>query len=185
MLRRWPTMTSGSITAAWPPVVHKSWMALVGRSFLQTQVCFPLHLHVHKGTSVLLRKVGLVAQGPWRVAPRLTLTYGLRWDIDFTPTSLSGPPLAAVTNFNANDLSTLALAAAGHPIFKTKYRNFAPRFGIAYMLRQKQEWETVLRGGAGVYYDLATTHVGDALQFGDYPFGVNVNLCSFCPAGPA
>ena len=160
------------------PVFLDVQSAIAGNPFL-------VLLESNKGTNVLFRNLGLFAQDTWRAAPRLTLTYGLRWDIDFTPTSLSGPPLAAVTNFNANDLSTLALAAAGTPIFKTKYRNFAPRFGIAYMLRQKQEWETVLRGGAGVYYDLATTHVGDALQFGDYPFGVNVNLCSFCPAGPA
>lgn len=142
-------------------------------------------LESNKRASVLFRNLGLFAQDTWRTTPRLTLTFGVRWDIDFTPTSLSGSPLAAVTNFNPNDLSTLTLAPAGTPIFKTQYRNFGPRFGMAYLLRQIPQWETVVRGGAGIYYDLATTHVGDALQFGDYPFGVNVNLCSFCPAGPA
>ena len=58
---------------------------------------------------LILKNLGLFAQDTWRVRPRLTLTYGLRWDIDFSPKTSSGPSLPSVVNFN--DLSTLALAA--------------------------------------------------------------------------
>src|ERR1700677_3305997 len=47
--------------------------------------------------------LGVFAQDSWRVVPRLTLTYGLRWDVDFAPSSTSGPSLLAVTGFNLND----------------------------------------------------------------------------------
>ena len=116
---------------------------------------------------LILQNLGVFAQDTWRVRPRLTLTYGLRWDIDFSPKTSSGPSLPSVVNFN--DLSTLALAPAGTPVFSTRYANFAPRIGVAYQLFQRKGWESVLRGGWGVFYDLATTQ----LQAGttSYPFG--------------
>ena len=106
---------------------------------------------------LILQNFSLFAQDTWRVRPRLTVTYGLRWDVDFTPKTSSGPSLPAVVNFN--DLSTLALAPPGTPVFSTRYGNLAPRLGVAYQLSQKAGWERVLRGGWGIFYDLATTQL--------------------------
>jgi hypothetical protein len=119
----------------------------------------------------LFRNLGIYAQDTWRLLPRLTLTYGLRWDVDFVPRSLSGPSLNSVTGFNLNDLSNLALAPAGTAPYTTTYGNVAPRFGAAYQLNENQDWQTVLRGGFGVFYDLATSEVGNNLGLGTYPFG--------------
>src|SRR5260370_12912395 len=102
--------------------------------------------------------------------PRLTLTYGLRWDVDFAPSSISGPSFPALTNFP--NVSNLRLAPSGTPPFNTKYGNIAPRVGLAYQLSQKQGRETVLRGGFGVFYDLATQELGNNLSFA-YPFAAS------------
>jgi len=120
--------------------------------------------------TLLFHNLGVYGQDTWRVIPRLTLTYGLRWDMDFAPSSLNGPDIPAVTGYNLNDLSQLALAPAGTPAFKTTYGNVAPRIGMAYQLRQSQSWQSVVRGGFGVFYDLATPEVGSLLSFATYPF---------------
>jgi hypothetical protein len=116
----------------------------------------------------LLRNLGLFGQDTWRLTPRLILTYGLRWDVDFKPTTTSGPNFAAVTNFG--NLPQLALAPVGTPPYDTKFGNLAPRVGVAYQLSQKSGAETVLRGGWGIFYDLATQQLG-SLNSGFYPFG--------------
>jgi hypothetical protein len=129
------------------------------------------------------RNLGLYGQDTWRILRRLTLTYGLRWDVDFAPSSLSGPSLAAVTGFNLNNLSNLALAPAGTPPFHTTYGDLAPRVGVAYQVRTQQDWQTAVRGGFGLFYDLATQEVGNLLVVGGgtYPFGAAINNC--CGSG--
>lgn len=130
----------------------------------------------------LFRNLGAFAQDTWRIAPRLTLTYGLRWDVDFAPSSLTGPGFPALTSFN---LATVALAPTGTPAFNTPYGNVAPRLGIAYQLSQKQDWQTVLRGGFGVYYDLLTQEVGNNVGSG-YPFlASNFGFGGTFPLDPA
>jgi hypothetical protein len=119
----------------------------------------------------LFRNLGLYAQDTWSVVPRLTVTYGLRWDVDFVPQTLSGPNFAGVSGFKLNDLSTLALAAPGTPPYKTTYRNVAPRIGFAYEVLQSGNKQTVLRGGFGVFYDLASSEAGNSIGVGSYPFG--------------
>jgi len=123
--------------------------------------------------TLLLRNLGLYAQDTWRIVPRLTVTYGLRWDVDFVPQSISGPSFAAVTGFNFNDLSNLTLAPPGTPPYKTTYGNVAPRVGVAYQLSQNPTWQTVVRGGFGVFYDLATSELGNLLPETFYPFGAS------------
>ncbi len=121
--------------------------------------------------TLLFHNLGVFAQDTWRVNPRTTLTYGLRWDLDFVPSAASGPSLPAVTGYNLNDLSKLALAPAGTPPFKTTYGNLAPRVGVAYELSRHPGLGNVVRGGFGVFYDLATQQVGNGVASGSYPYG--------------
>ena len=117
----------------------------------------------------LFHNIGAYAQDTWRFNPRLTFTYGVRWDIDFAPSSQPG--FVAVTGFDLNDFSKLALAPAGTPPFRTTYGNFAPRIGAAYQLSSSQQWQTVFRGGFGVFYDLATSEVGNNVFGLNFPYG--------------
>jgi hypothetical protein len=119
--------------------------------------------------NMLFHNLGVFAQDTWRVVPRLTLTYGARWDVDFAPSS--APNLLAVTGFDLDDLSNLALAPAGTKPFETRYDNIAPRVGLAYELRQSPRWQTVVRTGFGVFYDLATSEAGNNISSAAYPFG--------------
>ena len=136
--------------------------------------------------TLLFRDLGFYAQDTWHVVPRLTLTYGLRWDVEFVPHSVSGPNFPAVTGFNLNNLSNLALAPVGTPPYKTTYGNFAPRLGLAYQLSTSQDWQTVLRGGFGVFYDLATSEAGNIIPLGTYPFsGFAFNGGGSFPLSPA
>jgi hypothetical protein len=134
----------------------------------------------------LFRNLGIFAQDTWRLIPRLTITYGLRWDVDFAPSTTSGPDLNSASGFNLNNLSGLGLASAGTPPFQTRYGNLAPRVGLAYRVSQNQSWQTALRGGFGVFYDLATSEVGNSLDFADFPFGAATLAFggTFDPAAP-
>jgi len=116
-----------------------------------------------RNATLLFHNLGVFAQDTWRIVPRLTLTYGFRWDIDFAPSS--NPSLAAVTGFDINNFSNLALAPSGTAAFQTTYGNFAPRVGIAYQLSPRQEWQTVLRGGFGLFYDLASSEAGNLVYY--------------------
>jgi hypothetical protein len=125
--------------------------------------------------ALVFKNLGAYAQDTWRIRPNVTITYGLRWDLDFAPSSNGGPNLLAVTGYNLQDLSNLALAPAGTPPFNTSYGSMAPRLGLAYQVSQSQGWQTVLRGGFGVFYDLATSEAGNAHSSADYPFGALTN----------
>jgi hypothetical protein len=124
-------------------------------------------------STLLFRNLGLYAQDTWRMTKRLTMTYGVRWDVDFVPQSLQGAKFPAVTGYNLNDLSNLALATPGTSPYQTDYGTLAPRVGIAYQIHQNPNWQTVLRTGAGVFYDLASSEVGNVVNTGYYPFGAS------------
>ena len=107
--------------------------------------------------------LGLYAQDSWRLS-RWMLTYGLRWDVDFAPSSRNGINLPAVTGYSLADLSQLAVAPAGTAPFHTSYANFAPRVGATYQVSRTPRWQTVVRGGFGVFYDLVSSEAGNAIN---------------------
>lgn len=101
-------------------------------------------------------------QDTWRVTPRLTLDYGLRWEVNPAP---SGDLLPYQLD-RSNDLLNAQLAPANTPLYPTTWANFAPRAGLAYRLNRAGTF--VLRAGAGLFYDLGN---GQALQgFTGFPF---------------
>lgn len=121
--------------------------------------------------TLLFKNLSIFAQDTWQAHPRLTVTYGLRWDVDFVPSSLNGPSIPAATGYNLNDLSGLAIEPAGSKPFQTTFYNFAPRLGVAYQLSRSQAGGTVLRGGLGVFYDLLSSETGRIVGSGYAPFG--------------
>jgi hypothetical protein len=120
--------------------------------------------------SLLGRNLSLYAQDAWKLTPRITLTYGLRWDIN---PPLKGKDLAnqPFTVTGLNDPATIALAPRGTPLYDTTYGNVAPRVGIAYQLRQIANWATVLRGGFGIFYDLGSGSLGGVSSYFPYQAG--------------
>ena len=92
---------------------------------------------------------------------RLSLSLGLRWDVDPAPGTAMG--LAPYTVTQVTSLATTQLAPAGTPLWKTTWSNFAPRLGIAYQVRQSAGHETVVRGGFGMFYDTGNTQGTEGL----------------------
>lgn len=76
--------------------------------------------------------IGLFAQDKWKINNRLTLSLGLRYDLEILPTPTENPA------FGGSD---------AYPIDKN---NVAPRLGFSYGM--DNEGTSVLRGGFGVFY---------------------------------
>jgi hypothetical protein len=112
-------------------------------------------------------------QDSWKIRPRLTLTYGARYEIAPAPHSLNGKPFFSLTNFDPVKCTRLlgdsfdvlppagttacqvGVNPVGTPPYPTTWGNIAPRIGIAYQLSQSPRWATVLRAGFGRFYDTA------------------------------
>jgi Carboxypeptidase regulatory-like domain/TonB dependent receptor-like, beta-barrel/TonB-dependent Receptor Plug Domain len=91
-------------------------------------------------------------QDTWKVAPRLNVSMGLRWEVNPAPGSTKGKSNIPFT-VEGSSLSTLKLAPQGAPLWNTTWFNFAPRLGAVYLLQNTPGWETVVRGGGGVFFD--------------------------------
>lgn len=92
-------------------------------------------------------------QDTWRVTPKLTVNYGLRWEIYF-PESVNGKGNGGFANIVDNGTGGIRVAGFGpynsSGNIDNTYRAFAPRLGIAYQLTPK----TVVRMGYGRSYDI-------------------------------
>jgi hypothetical protein len=131
----------------------------------------------------------------WQATPKLTIDVGLRYEL--YPAATPRKPGGFVSYVPSNN--TLVVAGLnGNPSnigLQTDYKNFGPRLGVAYRVREN----TVLRGGFGVsyvpfvdntyaynypiktstFYNSPTTY-GAALN----PAGGYVNLATGIPATP-
>jgi Carboxypeptidase regulatory-like domain len=107
----------------------------------------------------VFHNLSLFAQDSWKATPRLTLTFGLRWELNPPPSAKNGQQLLTVIGFP--DAHNLQLSAPGTPVYPTRYTDFAPRLGIAYQLSRDPGKATIVRGGFGIFYDLGVGNSGD------------------------
>ena len=101
------------------------------------------------------------AQDEWKLTPRVSLTMGLRWEVDPAPGAASEN---LPYTLEGSSISSWMLAPQGTPLWKTSWYNFAPRLGVAYVLRNTTGWETVVRGGGGVFFDTGQQQGSDGYQ---------------------
>jgi hypothetical protein len=140
------------------------------------------------------------AQDDFKLTPRLTLSYGLRYEYN-QPVAANGD------NLYTFDLATGAIIVPGQASFKSfspffpanlpiktadqvglgrslrhaDTNNFAPRLGFSYQLDHGAR--TVLRGGWGIYYSHYSADIAAALASG--PFAIStVSTNSFTNGQP-
>ena len=113
-------------------------------------------------TQLVFSNWSLFAQDTWDITRNLTITYGLRWEYNASPSSPNGTFPFTVTG--VNNLATMQLAAPGTPLWNPQKHDFAPRLGIAWHPRPN----LVLRAGAGIFYDLGYSEVADGISAWPY-----------------
>lgn len=123
-------------------------------------------------STLVLNNYSSFAQDTWKTTSKLTLTYGLRWEINPPPSGANRPiyNLSGVFDNNPRQLVT-------NPLYSTKLGSFAPRIGAAYQLTPK----TVVRGGFGLFYDLGvSSRIADSVTE-QYPWARDSRSASNIP----
>ena len=88
-------------------------------------------------------RYGFYAQDNFKASSKLTLNFGLRYDLWL-------PPHNNLTSSRTLDFSTSTptLVPLPDPLWKISHKDFSPRFTFAYSM----PWQTVLRGGYGITF---------------------------------
>jgi hypothetical protein len=139
-------------------------------------------LSAHDTVDVIFNNYSAFAQDTWQTSRRLTITYGVRWEHNPPPSGQNGEPLFTVQGID-NPL-TMTLGPGGAPLWKASAFNFAPRVGVAYHLAQHQDWEMLLRGGWGIFYDLGSGQATNGANGFPYVRTKSLGTVSF-PLDPA
>lgn len=111
----------------------------------------------------------LYAQDTFKIKPRLTLDYGLRYELPFPYTETNNLQNLWVPGAQSQVLSNApaGLLYPGDPnvpagLIATEYRAFAPRVGVAYDPTGSGKW--LIGSAYGIYYEPFYTGEGGPLQ---------------------
>jgi hypothetical protein len=114
------------------------------------------------------------AQDTWRTTPKLTLNYGLRYEL-FSPVLNHQNQTSNFSPANGGEIISTPANASGwkaRSLVNPNYNNFAPRFGFAYHPLEK----VVLRGGFGIFYDHFYRIGSESMMQLNYPYLLDLNL---------
>src|SRR5258708_2046293 len=86
---------------------------------------------VFQADALVSQNFSFYGEDTWKISPRLTATYGLRWDINppLKGKNLSNDPF---TIDGLNDPATMTLPPRPTPLYQPSSHNLAPPFGLAY-----------------------------------------------------
>jgi outer membrane receptor protein involved in Fe transport len=87
---------------------------------------------------------GFFVQDKWQISRKLTLNYGVRYELPTVPYTING----VATELNANQ-TALVGGTPGYHFIAPNHNDWAPRLGLAYRITDK--W--VFRAGGGIYYN--------------------------------
>ncbi len=102
--------------------------------------------------SPIVNQFSAFVQDEWHVAKPLTLSLGLRWEVNPPPKGEPGADAYTVLGDVASP-ATLHLAPRGTPLWNTSWYNFAPRLGLAWLVDPRPARQLVVRAGGGVFFD--------------------------------
>jgi len=158
----------------------------------------------HKSGAAVFTDAGLYLQDQYRMLPRLTVTYGLRWEFfqperdmngtisyfdpkrfDFTKAAKvlpNGEVVLGTENFG----NGIFVAGAkdnpfGWATTNTTWNTFAPRVGFSYALTKDNQ--TVLRGGYGMFHDRWAQYISSTRN--NYPFNRSISIYNTLFSNPA
>jgi hypothetical protein len=136
----------------------------------------------------------LFAQDTWKITPRFTAIYGMRYEFNGVPYEKDGnfsnfygdasAPVPSVGYFSFTRVGP----GSGHQLYADSWRLIEPRLGFAYDI--KGDGKTAIRGGFGIFHDRIFDNLfGNARSnppfqaaFNDYPF--NYYGYPFSPSDP-
>jgi hypothetical protein len=157
-----------------------------GNALADFMLGIPFNSQVSTGVYMNLRTryQGLYIQDTWKMTPKLTLDYGLRYDLfppwfdkqnglaNFDPDLSNAPVVNLIVAKNGSHES--------RALMSTFTKGFAPRFGFAYDVGHN----TVVRAGYGIFYaTLEPSGGGQYLETNlPFKFSASVNTDSIHPA---
>jgi len=130
------------------------------------------------------KNLSLFAQDTWRISNRLTLTYGLRYELVPAPDEENGNLPLTVNGLQEGsyNLANTSVSTQRQKFYETTYNNFAPRIGAAF--QPFADGKTVIRGGFGIFYDLGYGFTGTAFSTGIVPFSSTLSLSGVTYTSP-
>jgi hypothetical protein len=153
----------------------------------------------NSGVTLADHIAGLYAQDSWKIAPKLTVNYGIRWDYTSPVTEannrLSGFDIhtnewyipKGDADMPAGPLPAGVVISNTNTITKPNYTNFSPRLGFSY-----QAWpKTVVSAGLGVTFDnwsgatQAAQNARGAWPSGSSQDPTNLNVAGVTPGATA
>ena len=176
------TFSAAETSDPWQSTVALSVANPTGFAYASYLTGLPDTLNLNAPTDAKLgyHSLGVFAQDSWKVTRKLTLDLGLRYDYQTYMKEQYGRMQDA--SFSTQDTllgrpGAVLYGASCNCQFSHNYPYaFGPRLGAAYQIDSK----TVLRGGAGIQYDVAEAPNGVLYSAADY-YTINPNGYGISP----